>query len=395
MGNSIVRTGQSSNSSPTAGVSEETVQKIKLAEANGQQVSPALAQQFMQESLASEGATNLTFEQNGDTLSVTGRGVGKGDGILTADVDLSQTNDLLGLATARTGLAATFGSEFTTGSGRGLNLSFMEAQRNVLNERLSTPIEMTAAFRSGEIRGFNNAAFHARDRIAGINNDIRNNRIAIATNEAVYARDQAASRLTTLDKVQLGLDAVGMSEIPILSQAADLGSAGISVYNGDWLGAGLSAGSAIPIFGKAFEGTRTARMLDRISDLEVGGLSAKRIVAGTNEKVAVIGRSMGNDAIQGVRDYAEALKAKGIDVELFDGNNIPRSARKEFERLTEGGRWLTNNDLVKTEMYQANKTWANKIQQQGYTIIDIGNPHNQGFSPFYAIEKLTIFKKGQ
>ncbi|MDH5729157.1 MAG: hypothetical protein OEZ58_09220 [Gammaproteobacteria bacterium] len=105
----------------------------------------------------------------------------------------------------------------------------------------------------------------------------------------------------------------------------------------------------------------------------------------------MIGRAMGNNKINGVRDYAAVLQKKGYDVELFDGDMIPRSARKEFERLTEGGRRLTNPELVKTEMYQANKAWAQKIESEGYTIIDIGNPHNQGFSPFYAVEKQTIF----
>jgi len=100
---------------------------------------------------------------------------------------------------------------------------------------------------------------------------------------------------------------------------------------------------------------------------------------------------MGNNKINGVRDYAAALQKQGYDVELFDGDMIPRSASKDFERLTEGGRRLTNSELVKSEMFKANKAWAQKIESEGYTIIDIGNPHNQGFSPFYSVEKLNIF----
>jgi len=38
-----------------------------------------------------------------------------------------------------------------------------------------------------------------------------------------------------------------------------------------------------------------------------------------------------------------------------------------------------------------NKRWANKIVNDGYTIIDIGDPFNKGFSIFYATEKRTIF----
>jgi hypothetical protein len=261
LGNSIVRAGQSSNSSLTAGVSEETVQKIQQAEANGQQVSPALAQQFIKESIASSGATDLSVQQDGDRLIVGA------NGLSDAIVDTSQLTDFQSLTSARQGLEGHFGDLLrNTSTGRALNLSFADSQRVAINERINTPITDTAAFKAGVARGHNNAAFHARDRVAGILNDARNNQIGIATSKAIYARDQAASSLSTLEKVQLGLDVAGASEIPVLSQVADLSSGGISLYQGDYVGATLSLGSAIPVVGKAFEGTRAARFAEKIAD---------------------------------------------------------------------------------------------------------------------------------
>jgi RHS repeat-associated protein len=49
----------------------------------------------------------------------------------------------------------------------------------------------------------------------------------------------------SLNATQLMLDALGSSEIPGISQVGDLGSAGVSIFRGDWTGAGLSLGGAI------------------------------------------------------------------------------------------------------------------------------------------------------
>jgi hypothetical protein len=129
LGNSTVRAGQSSNSSPTAGVSEETKQRIEQAEANGQQVTPELAQQYIKESIASTGATNLTVTQDGINLIVGA------EGFTNATVDTSQLTDLSSLVSARQGLEGQFGSLLhTTSSGQALNLAFAGAQRDLKNK---------------------------------------------------------------------------------------------------------------------------------------------------------------------------------------------------------------------------------------------------------------------
>ncbi len=59
-----------------------------------------------------------------------------------------------------------------------------------------------------------------------------------------------------VDGAQMALDGIGMTEIPFVSQGAELISAGISAYNGDYTGAAIGLGSMIPLGGKVFEGMK-------------------------------------------------------------------------------------------------------------------------------------------
>jgi len=59
--------------------------------------------------------------------------------------------------------------------------------------------------------------------------------------------------------VQVLLDVVGMTEIPLVSQAADITSAVISLIQGDTVGGALGVGAALPVVGSAFSGTKWAR----------------------------------------------------------------------------------------------------------------------------------------
>ncbi|RYY47078.1 MAG: RHS repeat-associated core domain-containing protein [Chitinophagaceae bacterium] len=75
--------------------------------------------------------------------------------------------------------------------------------------------------------------------------------------------------------VQTGLDILGSTEIPIISQIGDIGSGLVSVVQGDWTGAGMSfAGTIIPGFSqikmarKTLQLTAKARTAER--GLEIG-----------------------------------------------------------------------------------------------------------------------------
>lgn len=42
-------------------------------------------------------------------------------------------------------------------------------------------------------------------------------------------------------------------------------------------------------------------------------------------------------------------------------------------------------------MFKENQAWAKKLVDQGYTVVDVDNPSNEKTSPFYEMEKQTIF----
>ena len=122
-----------------------------------------------------------------------------------------------------------------------------------------------------------------------------------------------------------------------------------------------------------------------------GGVTPVRAQPGTNGKVAVIGKSMDG----GVKPYADALRREARTVEIFDGDRIPDSAKREFERLRNEylpGR-IPDDVLKESEMFKANQTWIEQMKQEGYTIIDVGNPNaDSTSSPFYDMETRIVFQ---
>jgi hypothetical protein len=136
----------------------------------------------------------------------------------------------------------------------------------------------------------------------------------------------------------------------------------------------------------------TEPIKDALKELEEV-LQPKRILPGTNGKYAVIGRTMGNTSEKGVRDVEKAL-SKNFSVEIFDDGLIPDRAHLDFaewKKKFSDGR-IPDHEIPNTLMFNANKEWAEKIKNEGYTIIDIGNSHNKTPSVFYEMEIETIFK---
>ena len=130
-------------------------------------------------------------------------------------------------------------------------------------------------------------------------------------------------------------------------------------------------------------------------------IAIKQIKQGTNGKYAVIGRSMGNAEITGVRNvYTELKNIQKLEVEIFDASSLTGLWKTKFdEALAEFAKktnnWttkLSNQELLQLKMYKLNKEWAQHLVDEGYTILDMGDFNNLGFSAFYSMEKATIFK---
>lgn len=144
---------------------------------------------------------------------------------------------------------------------------------------------------------------------------------------------------------------------------------------------------------------RNIQAIFKIGD-NIAGITLKQIRQGTNGKYAIIGRSMGSSEMTGVRNIFFQLKDIKLDVEIFDASSLTgvwktrfEDAVNEFANKTD--HWtkkLSNNELLQLKMYKLNKEWAQKLVEEGYTVLDMGDFNNLGFSAFYAMEKITIFK---
>jgi hypothetical protein len=121
-------------------------------------------------------------------------------------------------------------------------------------------------------------------------------------------------------------------------------------------------------------------------NVSAGGFSPLRVKIGRADRVAVVGRSM-----SAIRAYQSELASRGIAVETFDGPRIPTAAMDEWTRLTAGGKQLTPSEVMNTQLFRENVNWATKLNQEDYTVIDLGNPRNQSQSIFYDTETSQIF----
>jgi hypothetical protein len=124
---------------------------------------------------------------------------------------------------------------------------------------------------------------------------------------------------------------------------------------------------------------------------EFNGVKAERVLPGKIDKVAVIGRSMA----KAVLPYAEGLRGK-YDVETFGGDKISPAAQAEWENLKKqyAPAYIPDEAVVKSLLFQENQAWATKLRDQGYRVVDVGNPNNERPSPFYEMEKRILFGGG-
>ncbi|HYX32209.1 MAG TPA: hypothetical protein VE954_03790 [Oligoflexus sp.] len=117
-------------------------------------------------------------------------------------------------------------------------------------------------------------------------------------------------------------------------------------------------------------------------------LHPQRVIAGSPNSVAVVGMSMGNPSrgLVGVKDVATELRAEGFQVRTFTPSD---EAFVQLKNLGQGypDGYVPYDKVPETLMYQENKIWAEKLLQDGVTVIDIGNPNGLTTpSAFYDME---------
>jgi osmotically-inducible protein OsmY len=111
---------------------------------------------------------------------------------------------------------------------------------------------------------------------------------ATQANSAIEAetQEEGITGEHVLDGLQLGLDVVGL--IPVVGEAADIISAGISLARGDYVGAGLSLLSAIPFVGYAGTAGKATRYGAKMAEAsgKVGKEAADRAAKEAADKAA-------------------------------------------------------------------------------------------------------------
>ncbi len=52
---------------------------------------------------------------------------------------------------------------------------------------------------------------------------------------------------------------------------------------------------------------------------------------------------------------------------------------------------LRQRRIPSTDLYKLNRNWVTKLKDAGYSVLDMGNPHNKGKSVWYEMEKEILF----
>jgi len=99
-----------------------------------------------------------------------------------------------------------------------------------------------------------------------------------------------------------------------------------------------------------------------------------------------------------VEAFAKLLRSQGRDVETL--KNAPgideaiegfKRVVKEQQRIYGTNYRLTPKELQSTSLYKIDEAWILWVRDQGFTIIDMGDPMKRGLSDFLNMEYLYTF----
>lgn len=196
---------------------------------------------------------------------------------------------------------------------------------------------------------------------------------ATQANAAIEAetQEEGSTGEHVLDGLQLGLDVVGL--IPVVGEAADIISAGISLARGDYVGAGLSLLSAIPFVGYAGTAGKATRYGAKMAEAsgKVGKEAADRAAKEAADKAAK------EAAERKVREEA----AKQTSLKAEDGAKIrpkkPTSLTKNGYKydLDDKGRVLKVGGNLKLNKSQARNQNAQRNAGGKDRLPDVQGGH--------------------
>ena len=157
-----------------------------------------------------------------------------------------------------------------------------------------------------------------------------------------------------VDTIQTALDAAGM--IPVIGEICDVASGIISVAKGDWVGAGLSLASVVPIIGNASGAAKLAKnavkLVNKADDIVDAGKAITKVA---------------NKADEGFNSFKAFKKAAGSAGE-----------RKEWHHIVEESQ-ITKTGFIAQQVHNANNITAIR-QTDHYKITGYYNSIDRRYS---------------
>jgi RHS repeat-associated protein len=124
----------------------------------------------------------------------------------------------------------------------------------------------------------------------------------------------------------------------------------------------------------------------RGAEIVYGGIRAERVLVGSSERIAVIGRDFDARVLKFAAGFE---KQTGKTVETFQASS---DAIKEWQGLLIKYKGNVSDEVAKSsQIFKENSTWAQKVKKEGYKVLDIGLGTQDGKGTFYRMETKTIF----
>jgi RHS repeat-associated protein len=124
----------------------------------------------------------------------------------------------------------------------------------------------------------------------------------------------------------------------------------------------------------------------RGSEIVYGGIQAERVLIGSSEKIAVIGRDFDARVLKFAAGFE---KQTGKTIETFQASEEAQSACRGLLDKYKGN---VPDEIAKgSQIFKENQTWAQKIKKEGYKVLDTGLGTKDAKGTFYKMETKTIF----
>jgi RHS repeat-associated protein len=122
------------------------------------------------------------------------------------------------------------------------------------------------------------------------------------------------------------------------------------------------------------------------AEIVYGGIRAERVLIGSSEKIAVIGRDFDARVLKFAAGFE---KQTGKTVETFQASS---GAIKEWQGLLTKYKGNVPDEVAQSsQIFKENSTWAQKVKKEGYKVLDTGLGTQDGKGTFYRMETKTIF----